>query len=99
MQHATSGSDANTKYIEELKKQFLKLQLNYVGTSKENFLKSEFIMSDSVIMEAYVDYLTNLTIEDNYMNISDQDINQQIESYGVTDTEIDNYWNDKTGTF
>lgn len=98
MQQAV-GCDKQTKYIQELKKAFIKLQLGYVETSKENFLKSEFIMSDSVIMDAYVEYLTNLTIEDNYMEINDQDIQQQIESYGVTDTEIDNYWNDKTGTF
>jgi hypothetical protein len=94
MQAKALERDATKEYISKLEREFHKLQLHMVQISKENYLKTELILNNSVIYDAYVDYLNNLLdegIEDNYMSISEKDLHHQLNQYDVTDDEIEQY--------
>ncbi|WP_368658651.1 hypothetical protein AB3Z07_04970 [Metabacillus halosaccharovorans] len=91
MQAKALERDATKDYISNLQKEFMKLQLHSIQLSKEHYLKTEFILSNDIIMQSYVDYLKKLTIEDNYMSISDEDINNQIDLHDISDDEIEQY--------
>lgn len=93
MQQATVGSDAQTKYIEELQRQFHQLQLYAVQQARENYLKTEFILENEIIMDSFCDYLHRLStegIKDDYIHASSI-ITSELEKYDVTDLEIERF--------
>lgn len=94
MQQATVGSDKTNEYILKLEREFHQLQLYAMQQAKENYLKTEFILESDIIMDSFCDYLKKLSvdeIEDNYMGITQELVNDQLSQYDVTDEEIQQF--------
>lgn len=54
---------AKIKYIEELECQFHRLQLYAMEQARENYLKTEFILENNIIMDSFCDYLKRLSVD------------------------------------
>jgi len=93
MQARVVESDAKTEYIQDLEREFHKIQLQCTQQYRENFLKTEFILNNDAILDSYVDYLKKVAsegIENDYMGAKSI-VQDQIDQYDVTDEEIQQF--------